>query len=820
MSGKKFSNFVACISKTIVDRRNLFFLIFIIASIFCMFSMNWTKVENDITTYLSEDTATRKGLDVMNREFVTFGTAQVMVNNITFEDAEKLSEEIKEIEGVSSLTFENNKDHYLDASALFVITFDGEETDEISLSAMEEIKKLTKPYDVSIKTTVGSSMVETLAEEMNIILIIALVIIVVVLLFTSKSYAEIIILMITFGVAALLNMGTNYLFGKVSFISNSVAVILQLALAIDYAIILCHRFLEERTHFEAREACITALSKAIPEVCSSSLTTISGLLALSFMNFKIGADLSIVLIKAILCSIVCVFCLMPGLLVVASKWIDKTKHKNFVPSIKKIASKSLKLKNVVIPVFAICAIFSFWFSNQTQYLFGVSEARAARSSQSQIDSDRIKEKFGSQNLLAVVIPSGDYQKEAKLIKDLEKYNEVEKIMGIANTDALDGYTLTDQLTAREFSELMDLDYEVARMLYATYAINDENYGKLINNMENYSLPLLDLILFLDEMVEDEYVTLDADLKEELESNSEKIKNGQKQLESEKYSRMLMFLNLPEEGEQTFNFLDEIEKKVNTYYDEVYLVGNPTSNLDLSSTFSRDNIIISVLSALFVMVVLLFTFRSVGAPVLLIIIIQSAIFMNFAFPYIQNKGLFFIGYLVVSSIQMGANVDYAIVITNRYMQLKQVMNRKKAIIQALDESFVTIITSGTILATAGIVIQYVTTDGTIAVIGECIGRGTIISMILVLFVLPSILYIGTNIIEKTSFSVKLQRRRKKINGKIKTNGYVKGYVSGYIDAKVYGTIVGEGEIEVSFDSEENIEDEDLENDNLEDNEEEE
>ena len=183
-----------------------------------------------------------------------------------------------------------------------------------------------------------------LQSEMLVIVIIAAVIIVVVLTLTSRSYAEVPVLIMTFGAAALLNMGTNFLCGTISFISNSVTVILQLALAIDYAIILCHRFSDEHETLPTREACIAALSKAIPEISSSSLTTISGLAALAFMHFGIGRDLATVLIKAILFSMLCVFTLMPGLLVLFSKLIDKTRHKNLIPKITAVGKFDIKTR--------------------------------------------------------------------------------------------------------------------------------------------------------------------------------------------------------------------------------------------------------------------------------------------------------------------------------------------------------------------------------------------------------------------------------------------------------------------------------------------
>ncbi len=296
----------------IVDKRNLFFLLYIFALVFCFFSTGWVNVENDITTYLPEETETRKGLTIMNEEFVTYGSARVMVSNISFAHGEMLKEKIESIEGVSEAAFDSSAGHYINSSALYDITFDGTAADEISVHAMHEVKEALAGYDVYINTEVGVDSAADLKQEMQVIIVIAAVIIVAVLTLTSRSYAEVPVLIATFGVAALLNMGTNFLCGTISFISNSVTVVLQLALAIDYAIILCHRFSDEHETLEAREACIAALSKAIPEISSSSLTTISGLAALAFMHFKIGLDLSTVLIKAILLSLLSVFDARPS----------------------------------------------------------------------------------------------------------------------------------------------------------------------------------------------------------------------------------------------------------------------------------------------------------------------------------------------------------------------------------------------------------------------------------------------------------------------------------------------------------------------------
>ena len=296
--------------------------------------------------------------------------------------------------------------------------------------------------------------------------------------------------------------------------------------------------------------------------------------------------------------------------------------------------------------------------------------------------------------------------------------------------------------------------------------------------------------FLYEKTSDNQLELEQKLLEDINDAHEKITRAKSQLQSENYSRMIVELNLPEEGPETFDFLNKLHDVIRKYYpDNFYVVGNPTSDYDLSASFSIDNILISILSALFVVLVLIFTFMSVGLPLLLILVIQGSIWINFSFPYLMNSKLFFLGYLVVNSIQMGANIDYAIVISNRYSELKKKMPINKAIVTALNQSFPTIITSGTILASAGWLIGLISTDGAISAVGICLGRGTMISIALVMCVLPQILLLGDTVIEKTRFKIDKPDIVKKSAGTIFLNGRVRGYISGLIDANIHGIING-------------------------------
>ncbi len=791
--------FMIKVSTFIVDRRNLFFLLFGIAILFSLVSMNWVEVENSMSAYLPGTTETRQGLDRMEEQFLTYGTAKVMVANIPYESAEKIAGEIEKQDSVIMLAFDSTKDHFNNFSALYDITFKYEETDERALEALGEIEEMLSGYDTYVSTSMGDASAEQIASEMQVISVLVAVVVVTVLLLTSQTWAEVPVLLLTFISAALITKGTNFLMGTISFVSNSVTIVLQLALSIDYAVIFCNRYKEEHQKLPVREADIVALSKAIPEISSSSLTTVGGLIAMMFMQFGIGRDMAFCLIRAILLSLLAVFLLMPGLLMLFGSAMDKTKHKSFIPDIPFVGKFAYASKYVMPPLFLVLLIAAYVVSSKCPYVYGYSMIETPVQSDAMIVDEMIEESFGSSNMVALTVPAGNYEKEKKLLRELDSREEVEYTMGLANTEAMDGYMLTDKLTIRDFSELLEMDYEVVELLYMAYAVNDENYAKIVNGLSSYSVPLIDMFMFLYDEVDEGYVTLEDDLMETLEDAHTKMQVALDQLQGTEYSRMLVYLNLPEEGEETFAFLDEMHAIADKYYEDanILIPGESTSQYDLYKTFQKDNKVVNVVSILAVLVVLLFTFMSAGMPVLLIMVIQGVIWVNFSFPAVQGKNLFFMSYLIVSSIQMGANIDYAIVISGRFMELKDKMPKKDAIIETMNFAFPTIVTSGSMLALAGIFIGKMSSDGAICGIGQCLGRGTIISIIVVMFVLPQILLLGEKIIEKTSFAVSMPLKLERSVGLMRVDGIVQGQINGTIVGEVHGLIRGEASLLVNM-----------------------
>ena len=229
----------------IVDKRNLFFLLLAIGVIFSMFSTNWIQVENDLKAYLPADCETRRGLDIMDDQFITYGTAQIMVENVSMTRAQALWESLKTVEGVLSVDYDETED-YRNVSALYSITFDYSEKDDGCLDSLEAVKQALAGEDFYVSTSLGNSSADIIAQEVSVIMVLVAVIVVAVLLLTSQTYAEVPVLLLTFVSAMILNQGTQFLMGTISFVSNSVTSILQLALSLDYAVILCNRYKEER----------------------------------------------------------------------------------------------------------------------------------------------------------------------------------------------------------------------------------------------------------------------------------------------------------------------------------------------------------------------------------------------------------------------------------------------------------------------------------------------------------------------------------------------------------------------------------------------
>ena len=751
------NNILKKISRQIVDKRVIIMIAFLAACVYCALSISRVHVNNDITSFLPPDTDTRRGLTIMENEFTTYASANVMLANTTYERASAAAEKIETLEHVTGVTFDNSPAHFVDSAALLTISFDGTSDDENVIAAMNEIRSLTAGFDTYTSSDIGADLLGEIAQQMVGVVALAAVVIMAVLLFTSRSYFEVVIFLIVFSVAALLNMGTNFWLGEISSITNSIAVILQLALAIDYAIIFSHRYQDEIDRFPTeREALIEALSKSIVEISSSSLTTISGLVALMLMQFRLGYDLGLVLSKGILCSLITVFLLMPGLIASFFRPLRRTTHKSHVPDITGWGRFLMKTRFGFVAVFVIILPLAIWCSSRTEYAFNDAGIDELKYSESRAAARKITGTFANDTTIAVLVPSGNYEAEKQFLRDAAELDNVKTVTGLANIEIEDGKVLTDSYTPRMFSMLLNIDFEEAGMLYAAYGVENGQYQPIFGNTETYSVPLIDMFLFLFEKIDQGIVTLDADSQETLDSLRGELERGEAQLRGENWDRMVITADVPIEGDESVALVNALRSLADGRYGEgaCLVIGDVTSAKELADTFNGDSLLINLLTIAFVFIILIFTFRSVVGAALLVFVIQGSIWINFTFPYLTHTRASFVTNMIVSAIQMGATIDYAIVIMSRYLDLKKLHTPQEAMAQAVNESFPTVMTSGTIMTVAGILIAYRVSDVYIGHIGLAVGRGALISVILVLSVLPQLIVLLDKVIEKTTFRKKM------------------------------------------------------------------
>ena len=749
------------IATLIVDGRVLIYILFVAAAIFCALSINKVKINSNLVTMLPAETETRRGIDIMADEFTTYASANVMLSNITYDKAEEIADSIRELPTVYSVTFDDSEGHFVSSSALLSISFNGGTGDSGVIEDMNSIKELTSGYDTYTETEIGSDYYGDLANQMVVVMIVAVLVIVAVLLFTSKSYFEVVIFFIVFLFAGLLNMGTNYWLGEVSMITNTVAIILQLALAIDYAIIFSHRYQNEAAVYPtAREALIEALSKAIPEIASSSLTTIAGLMALTFMQFRLGYDMGIVLAKGIMCSLITVFLLMPGLIMLFPRVLKRTAHKDLVPSVKVWSGFLMKTKWIFVAVFVIIIPVAIYCSNSVQYAFADSSIDELVYTESRTAARKIDSTFKRDTSIVLLVPSEDFEAEKQLIAEVLELDDIKSVNGLANIEIEEGHVLTDKYTPRMFSELLGIDIEVARLIYDAYGVEHDQYQAVLGDSDNYAVPLIDVFLYVFDKIDQGVITLEEDDMETLNEMRDTLEWGIVQLRGTEHNRILLTAGIPVEGEESEELVEQVRAIAQKYYDdEILVVGEVTSARDLAESYNGDSLKINIITILFVFIILMFTFRSFVGAAILVFVIQGSIWINFAFPFIQNFSTCFVAYMIVSSIQMGATIDYAIVIMSHYLTLRKTMDKKAAMIQAVDESFATVFTSGAILSAAGFLIAYRVSEIYTSHIGLAVGRGSLISVILVLTVLPQLIVL----LDKPISATTLRFRHKKEGG---------------------------------------------------------
>ncbi len=755
---KKASGLLDKFSNAIVKGKWVCLIVFIVLTIGCACMIPFIEIEYDLTGQMPDKSYTDDALDLLKKEFDDKGMTYVCVVNITKSEANTLLGELKNIKGVANVTYVEDM-NYRNNKALYTVNLTDYDSTKGAFQAVEDIiDYLDETGREGYLTGMSAYSYFTKAETEDSILKIGVVIVVLILailFFTSKTYFEIVIMLITFACAVAVNMGTNILFNGISYLSNLVALVLQLALSLDYMVILLHRYMEERKTKDATNAASTALSKGLIEIFSSSLTTIAGLGSLLLMSMPIGVEIGLALGKSIIASLLSVVFLMPALLVLLDKPLMKSKHKPFVPSVKKPAKALLKGRKVIVPIFIVIVALACVGQFYNDYSFNYNGGSMIVDAKEHITDD-----FGTLNSLVVVVPKGNPEQERALAEYVTSFDNVDSVNALSTIELAEGVYLTDEIGKEDMSSLMGAlaggqDFS-AFETFAESIFDGYLTSKSITDT-NAKVRIIDLL----EYVVAEYGEIIAPMLGDYASMLDSLTFAKANLESENYTRLTFNICSEIESEDTFAFLDELGANIPNYYNEFYMTGESVACYDMASYFDSDNLIVCLCSLGFVLVILLFAFKNLLLPIVLILAIQGGIWINFVFPFLTSTPIAFIGYLIITAVQMGATIDYAIVLTNRYREIRgNYLDRYEAMADAENAVFPTIITSGIILTGTGFALSLLA-SGTVSAMGSLLGVGALTSLIIVIFVLPSLLLVTEKLVDKCDFKNLFKKKNKAI-----------------------------------------------------------
>lgn len=677
------------IAIAVLKRRKFVLAVFIVLSIISAYLFTRVEINFQITDYLPEDSDTMQDLAVFQNEFKdAIPNLDLAVPNISLNEALVLKDKLAELEEVKSIQWLDDvadlqepletipqayQDmYYKDSEARFVLSLDTDDYDAL-ISKIEELVP-----EESFKW--GQAMTMALANratstEIKNIMIYAVPLALGIMILAGKSYFEPFIFLTVVLVAILLNSGTNVFLGEISFITQAVSAVLQMAVSLDYSIFLLNRFNQFREEgMDIDEAMKNAMVKSVSSVGSSAATTFFGFLSLIFMRFLLGRDLGIVLSKGIVFSLLTTFLLLPVVTTMSYKLIDKTTHRSFLfkeERTRKFAQVISKLAPIILALVFVTAIIFSQTPSKVPFFYGIKVS--PEGSEAYRNQEHIKEKFGSSQILLFLAPKGEPAKEVALLKDLESLDYVKEVVTYANQV---GYELPPELLSQEQEE----------------------------------------VFF-----------------------------------SENYSRFILFTDLSSEGERSFAAVNELKEVSAKYFEpsQSHWIGESFSLEEMKKIITVDNNVVNVLTIGFVGIIILLVFRSLSLPIILLFTIEYAIWTNMAILLYSGVALSYTGYLVVSTIQLGATVDYGILMAENYLLARRDLSSHEASLKTLSQTLPAIFPPAFILGGVGYVLRYLSSLPIVSDIGKVLGRGALLSLASVVLILPSLLKMLDPLIRYTS-----------------------------------------------------------------------
>jgi predicted RND superfamily exporter protein len=672
-------------------------VLLLIPSIFGFVS---TRINYDILSYLPSDIETMKGQDIMLDEFGKGGFSLVMLDGMDDKDVEKVKEKIEKVDHVCDvLWYDTLADVSLpkevlpddiydffntDNSTMMAVFFDEATSADGSLEAVKEIRSIAgEQCFVSGMSSVVEDIKDLTMQEAPMYVVIAVILTSIILALTMDSFLIPLFFMLSVGMAIIYNMGTNFIQGEISFITEALAAVLQLAVTIDYSIFLWHSYKEEKEKHpgDNKEAMAVAIGKTITSVVSSSITTVAGFLALCFMSYELGMDMGIVMAKGVVIGVICCITVLPSMILVFDKALEKTMHKDLVPSLEKPSKFIIKHHAAFIVLFIVVLIPAVYGQINTNVYYNLTDT---------------------------------------LPKDL---NSV-----IANTKLDEEYNM-----ATTHMLLVDADMkpkEVNSMLDEMGKVDGVSFSMSLDTLIGPSIPR--------EIVPDSVTKI---------------------LKSDKWQLMLVGSEYKVASDEENAQIDELSKILKSYDKDGMLIGEAAATKDLIDITDHDFKVVNVVSIAAIFIIILVALRSVSLPIILVAVIEFAITVNMGVPCFTNTTIPFIASVVIGTIQLGATVDYAILMTTRYKTERNAgKDKHEAVTIALTTSMKSIMVSalGFFASTFGVGV-YSSVD-MISQLCTLMSRGAIISMITVICILPSMLMLFDKVIINTTMGMKKKENK--------------------------------------------------------------
>lgn len=675
------------IREFIVNHSLLIVIVTLIGMVPMLIGYMNTRINYDILVYLPKDIDTMKGQDILSEDFGLGGYAFVMVDNMSNYDTLELEKKYRNIDGVNkvfsmsdvldtTISYDVLPDEvkdklYRDGTSVILVTFENGSSDEVTLNALSDMREITDGNISSMSAMVLDTM-NLSNREIVVYIALAVVFCLIILTICTDSYFIPILLLSNIGVAILYNMGSNIIFGNISYITKAIAAVLQLGVTTDFSIFLYHKyeFFKKKTR-DKKVAMSNAIKETFVSVIGSSLTTVIGFLSLCAMDLTLGTDIGLVMAKGVIWGVISTLTLFPSLLLVFDGVIDKTAHRVLLPKFERVQDFVVKRYKLILVIFVVL-------------------------------------------MVPALIGNGNYEVYYKLDKSLPETLD----FNVANKELADKFGIVSP-------EIIILDK----------GVKSSDIEELSTKLK--SVDGIDMVASGAEVMESGLYSAI------LPSDVRRI------LDNDKYQLMIINSTYEIASDELNNQVEEVNNIVHKYDRDAIVAGEGALMRDLVTIADHDFNMVNYTSILFIFVVMVFVLKSIGLPIILICAIEFAIFTNMAISYYTGTALPFIASIVVGTIQLGATIDYAILMSTKYLEERDKNDKMVSIRNTLRSSVPSIVTSALCFFGATISVYLYTKIDMIGSICNLLSRGAIISMLVVTLILPALLIVFDKFIMKTT-----------------------------------------------------------------------